>query len=272
MNLADYPYLLNLYSKVTDYIDSGGNDADDEEFAEIIVFFCTVVERILKIELHNRNPILVLKAERIKDNSAICAVANSIEHSIETINIFDVIERYKIIYPKAYSENDFISLKNIFQERNGLIHSYCSDNKFLSNKKNILIMMSAVWIILSKQLTDLFGEKNIKKGHPTKKYTEKELENVLIEEVTKKIQPINNNPGYLLQYTTPDILSFGMVNETGDECPRCGSNGFVKNNQIPEFYVGSFYLQSSSDLYKCRRCNLELTDKEYAFAKKIRNA
>ena len=63
----NYKYLLRIYSLVDEYL--AGTSTDPENLPEIIISFCVVTEKIFKIQLYRRNPILVYENVKIKDNS-----------------------------------------------------------------------------------------------------------------------------------------------------------------------------------------------------------
>ena len=274
MKKIDHKYTLGLYTKVDEYLANNHNDRDN--IADIIVSFCTVIEKTLKIKLYNKNPVLIFDVSKLKTNGSLTAVINNKDVDIETVRIFDVIERFKILYPNIFSNEEFQALSDIYRVRNDLMHGYKDDNKILSDVENLIKKMGTIWEKFSEQAIALFGKDNIKKSIPKKKYTESELENVLIEEVTKKIQSQENVFGistYFYNPLTTGSAYYSSILSEGEKCPRCGGYDFSldnsQNNADSFMAMRSLVVGSYSNLYKCRKCNLELTEKEFEIAKKL---
>ncbi len=116
----------------------------------------------------------------------------------------------------------------------------------------------------------IFGKSLIKANKPKNKYSEEELENVLIEEVKKKIE--NNKIGYdgvFHPINTEDYSISPFIG--GEKCPRCGTYEFSTESLLnSDTFSGLATRYRLSDLYKCKKCHLELTMKEYEIAKKIK--
>jgi len=269
----NYQYLLRLYSAVDEYLSN--IPAKQENLPEIIVSFCVVTEKFFKIKLHKENPVLVYENIKIKEDDALIAVIKEKELNIETIKIRETISRYKLIFDDEFSDDEMQVLVDVYNARNHFVHGYKSDNEVLSDKENIVKKMGTVWEKISAQAISIFGKDLIKANKPKKKYSEEELEKVLIEEVRKKIENPEND--YIFPYANNEILAYSPF--TNNEiCPRCGSYGFSTDNSInSDTYLSavspvSFLSRHGiSDLYKCQRCHLELTKKEYEIAKEIKS-
>jgi len=268
-NQDNYQYLLKLYSIVNGYL----SDTKDnrENLAEIVVSFCTVSEKIFKIKLYDKNPVLVFDIAKLKDCDQLATIVNREELDVETIKSREAIDRFRIIFKNKFSDSEMQALIDMYKVRNCLIHGYKSDNDILSEEDNIIKKMGTVWGKISEEVTLFFGSENIKVSKPAKKYTEKELENVLTEEVRKKIKDSRN---LWNNFSATNLVhasmtkSFNPFMYAGEQCPRCGAYGFSSENslfEMPQVYINS----GISDLYKCKECNLELTKKEFEIAKKI---
>ena len=276
MKITDHKYTLSLYTKVDEYL--ADNQQDRDNIADIIVSFCIVIEKTLKLKLYEKNPVLVFDLTRFKNNNSLVAVITKQDVDIETIKIFDVIERFRILHPKIFSDEELQILLDIYFVRNDLVHGYKEDSKILSDIENLIKKMGTIWEKLSGQAIVLFGKDNIKQSIPKKKYTEEELENILVGEVKKKIQPKEDSfgmHGYLHNpYSNIDFSPYITSSFSEEKCPRCGLYGFSldsKQDNLDSFVtVTSTIFGVYSNLYKCRKCNLELTKKEYEIAKKIK--
>lgn len=273
----NYKYLLRLYYLVDEYLADSKENYDN--LPEVIVAFCVVVEKVLKIKLYKKNPVLVFDGSKFRDDDALMAIVNKKESDIETIRVREVIGRYKLLFNDEFSDDELQVLIDIYNIRNHFIHGYKSDELILLDRENIIKKMGTVWERVSNLVFTLFSKEVIKASRPKKpkqKYSEEELEEVLIEEVKKKIQSTKNEYGVFgfgdHVYQTPDYNSF--LSFSGEKCPRCNSYGFSLNK--PDFdmlSVTTIYSQQGffSDLYRCKKCNLELTRKEYEVAKKLKD-
>ncbi|MBU2539802.1 hypothetical protein KJ786_01410 [Patescibacteria group bacterium] len=276
LDKKNYQFLLRLYSRVSEYLTESRPEVSD--LPEIIVSFCIVVEKILKIKLHQKNSVLVFDNCKIKENDALIAIVNNKEFNIETIKIREVISRYKLMFEKELSDGEIQAILDIYNIRSHFIHSHRKDGHVLFDSENIIKKMGTVWDKISIQAIDLFGKGIIKTSKPKKKYTEAELEEVLKEQVSKKIKNLEPYYGVTASsiFRNETCLRYsptmgGIVGE--EECPRCGSFSFSVDNAITDPFSESIYLYSKgtpSDLYKCKKCHLELTRKEYELAKKIK--
>lgn len=270
----NYHYLLRLYSLVDEYL--ANTSAKQESLPEMVVSFCIVAEKILKIRLHEKNPVLIYENGKMKECDALIAVVKDCEVEIETIRFAETVKRYSMMFNEELSENEVQVLMDIYQIRNHFIHGYKSDDRILSDKENILKKMGTVWEKVSAQAISIFGKDLIKANKPRRKYSKDELEKILIEEVKKKIQ----SDKILLMdsfhsHNAYNPLAFhaipysSMLNIAVDEkCPRCGFYGFsVGQKEIYGYEILEPAFRSS--LYKCSRCNLELTEKEFEIAKRL---
>lgn len=265
----DYKYLLHLYSRVDDYLTNNQNN--QEELPDIVVSFCTVIEKIIKIKLHKKNPVLIFDNSKMKDSNTLAIIVNKKEKDIETIKIAEILARFKIIFKNIFSDDELQALLDIYYIRNNFIHGYKEDNKILFDEEDVIKKMGTIWDKISKQAIILFGMDSVKKSNPKKKYTEEELEKVLIEEVRTKIK--STQKWYGAYGVIPDSTSYQGIYDsywgTSEKCPRCGSYGFLLENSETDVLtrINMFQLGNFSDLYKCKKCHLELTRKEYEIAK-----
>jgi uncharacterized protein with PIN domain len=145
--------------------------------------------------------------------------------------------------------------------------------------------MGAVWEKISNLVVTIFGKDAIKANKPKTKYTEKELEMVLEEEVKKKIGGSNSRssisfitsfPGEYVARVNDDFT--GNFFSRAELCPRCNSYSLSLENHQPQSVtipsasaIDQFLYHKPSNLYRCSNCNLELTRKEYEIAKKLKN-
>lgn len=286
----EYDYLLQLYSRVNKYLSD--NRPKPEELEEVIVSFCVVVERVLKMKLHAKNPILIFDVSRLKDDETISALALRTDTTIETINIQSTLNRFKILFKKTFSEEEIISIKETYKVRNSLVHSYLSEEKVITDKEDLIKRMSFIWPKISKLTKSVLGKERILSSKPKKSYTELEFKKAIVDELMKKIkQPVRSS--YSLGVGTTFSDGFSVANglttpypSSGTECPRCSSMQFSINNEPfhasgfgiggsanifePILYASSGYGFGGStvQIYKCKNCNLELTQNEYELVKK----
>lgn len=275
-NEQNYEYLLRLYSSVDEYLSDVSTK--QENFPEVVVSFCIVTEKILKIKLHDENPVLVYENIKFKENDALTAVVKKKEPSMDTIKIRDVIDRYKLMFDGEFTDNEVKVLDDIYKIRNHFMHGYKSDDDVLSDKENTVKKMGTVWEKISNQAISIFGKDTIKENKPRKKYSEEELEKVLTEEVKTKIESIKDTYGKIA-YTTDVVCStpiYGnafILGYAGEKCPRCRSYEFSLDESNSDMFLltSAYGTNRTFGLYKCRKCGLELTEKEYEIAKKLKN-
>jgi len=280
MKNENYRYLLRLYSLVDEYL--ADTPDKQENLPEIIVAFCVVTEKLFKIRLHKENPVLVYENTKLKEDDVLVSVIKGKEISVETIRIRETLSRYKLVFQDEFSDDEEQVLIDIYNLRNHFIHGYKPDEDILSDKENIIKKMGTVWEKISIQAISIFGKVLIKANKPKKKYSEHQLEKVLIEEVRKKIQSteIGGTPIFGLLARNFEIQNLSSIDQfsvpsstfglAGEQCPRCGSYGFSLD--IPDLMFSVAYSTSRtfSDLYKCKKCNLELTRKEYEIARRLK--
>lgn len=281
-NIKDFQYLLKLFNLVNDYLSS--DKKNDESLPEIVVSFCVVTEKIFKIILHKKNPVLVFNNSKLKNENELLSIVMNKEKNVETIKIIEAVNRYKLLFDDKFSDDEVQILIDIYNIRNNLVHSYKPDSSVLADNEDVIKKMGTIWEKISSEVTSIFGADKIKSSKPKKKYTEEELENVLREEVRKKIQDSNshyydnNFSGYTL-CQSPDVYSIGLDpvcnSSLTERCPRCGNYSFSNNNspfvEINPVLSSFDFSKKLVDLYKCNICSLELTRKEYEIAKKIKN-
>lgn len=257
----DHKYLLGLYYKVDDYLTNNQNN--QEGLPDIVVSFCIVVEKIIKIKLHKKNPVLLFDNSKIKENDALVAIISKKEKNLVFKNIF--------------SDDEMQALLDIYAIRNGFVHGYKPDSNILFDEEDVIKKLGTIWEKILNQAVILFGKDSIKKNKPKKKYSEEELEKVLEEEVRTKIKPIQRGNGIQRGYGLDgDMLqvSGSVFGFTGERCPRCGSYEFSLDDRLnSDIYsvtsVSMYPIRTFSDLYKCKKCHLELTRKEYEIVKKL---
>lgn len=281
MKMSQHKYLLYLYSQVNSYL-VHDQQHSSENFADKVVSFCIVVEKILKIKLHKKNPVLVFGNSKIKDNDALVAIVSKKEKNIETIKIYEAVSRFESVFKKIFSDDELQALEDVYSIRSQFIHGYKPDDQIEFNEEDIIKKMGTIWEKISKQAIKLFGSDIIKKGTPRKKYTEEELERVLEEEVRVKIKSTRTELDYLPASYLNEVDNAKdhcfMDCSVEKKCPRCESYGFsIENSGRDGVYsstisFSSLYPTIPSDLYKCKKCGLELTRKEYEIAKCIKSS
>lgn len=271
----NHKYLLNLYSRVNEFL--GEESINNDDVPEVIVSFCTAVEKILKIKLYNINPVLPYDTSGsiVKQDDLLPAIVLKKENnSLQTLKIESIIKRVEIIFEDEFTSGELQILNDIYKLRSCFIHGCKSDNEVEYEVDEIVRKMGTFWPKISKIAEALFGADKIKSASPKKMYSEKELEKVLEDDVKKMIhsskmeQPLygHNLDGDMF---TPELTY-------GDKCPRCGSGLFSmisENRSWATMYdsIGTFTAspEFATGLYKCKKCNLELTEKQYEIAKKI---
>lgn len=275
-----HEYLLRQFQSVNSFlIQDQGNK---EVLPEVIVSFCTVVEKIIKIRLYKKNPVLVFNVANLKDEKTLRDVSWKIEGDMETIGFRQLLDRHQLIFRKSFSDEELSALKGIYVARNFYIHGYKDEDKTPFDREDILKKMGTVWEKMVKYAVIIFGKIAIKEGKPKNKYSEEELEAVLTREVKEKISGLDYSArqaffggtttfGKVGRFINPTTLS----NWASLECPRCHNQSFSKSDGLSEY--GEMWTYSPSaieasaraNLYKCSMCNLELTEREYTIAKKL---
>lgn len=283
-NIDNYQYLLKLYNLVSEYLSA--NKKHDENLSEIIISFCTVTEKVFKIILYKKNPVLVFDHTKLKVDDELVSIVNNKERNVETIRSADTVNRYRLIFKDKFSDEEVLALRDVYNIRNDLIHGYKPDNKILLDEENIIKKMGTIWEKISEEVISLFGADKIKASKPRRKYTEEELESILLEEVRKKITKsdssynvggsFRDNP---FNYTDTSMIYLNDEVEVGlsgteysnNRCPRCGAYGFSSGESMFSTAAVFSFGRKNPDLYKCKKCNLELTKKEYEMARKIQH-
>lgn len=274
-----YKFLLTLYWRVEEFLSSENPSADD--LPDNVIAFCIVVEKIFKIKLHDKNPLLIFDTNYIRDEHSLSVIALKKEKDIDTAKIKDILNRFAIIFKNIFTPDELQALADVYELRNHFVHDYKPDDQIIFDPEDILKKMGTIWEKLFPLALALLGKENIKKYKPKKKYTELELEKVLEDEVRKMIERRANSfvvSAYGDTYNPSIFVG-------GDVCPRCGAYGFSQDGYRSELWstttaydpitVGSVLGVAGAvnwglDLYKCKRCNLELTKKQYEIAKRIR--
>lgn len=277
----NHGYLLLLYSRVNEFLSNG--KLLKEDLPDVIVSFCTVAEKILKIKLHDKNPVLVFDRTELNDNNKLSTVILKKENDIKTSDIVNIIERFEIVFKGIFTSDELQVLRDIYRVRCCFVHGYKSDNKINFNAEDIVKKMGTLWEKISKMAILLFGRKTISDYKPKKKYSEQELENVLISEVKEKIKQKKSSLG---AYGSFGAYKYGTFNSTllnsspsiflssPDVCPRCKERGFSFEEREPFSVLDAYGLDHGRlvrlGLYKCYNCGLELTPREYEIAKEIK--
>jgi len=280
---SNHKYLLSLYSRVDEFLSN--ETIMPEELPDSIVYFCTVVEKILKIKLHKKNPVLVFDVSSVRDDDALSVVALKKEKDIPTVRVETILKRFKIVFSKSLTSGEVEAFLGVYKACNHFKHSHNPDGHIDFNKEDIVKKMGMVWGKISKIAVSLFGKEIAKSHKPKKKYTEEELSRVLEEEVRKMIKPTSpqNLYGTYGFATRPTYSVWGQeLFSVGAKCPRCGHPSFSLNDcqsdqgwgapsVMDRVYSGLFPFPSEhiDALYKCKNCNLELTEKQYEIAQKI---
>ncbi len=273
----NHKYLIGIYSRVDEFLSN--NTVVHEELPDSIVSFCIVVEKILKIKLYVKNPFLVFDAHLAKDDNSISAIALRKEGTIETLRIKNILNRFKIIFKDTFTPNEIQAIEDIYKVRNCFMHGYKPDDQIDFGAEDVVNKMGTIWEKISNMAILLFGEAVIKNRKPKKKYTEEQLERVLKEEVEKIIAPLGDRGDSISCMNIQSVYSPTASFLRGDECPRCAaytfSLGGYKNDLLSangqiDFLSAGISRDTNPNLYKCRNCNLELTEKQYEIAKKFK--
>ena len=272
----NHKYLLSLYARVDDFLSN--EDVAQEELPDSVVSFCIVVEKLLKIKLYNKNPFLIFDGSGIKNDNTLSIIALKKEKDIETSKIKNILDRFEIIFKGVFTPDEIQALRDIYGVRNCFVHGYKADDKIDFDAEDMVRKMGTVWSKTSDIAISLFGKENVKNRKPKKEYTKEELERVLEEEVKKMIQPQRGGMGIRTFTDALDTYPPATSYLYEDRCPRCKSASFSLDGSKDTwpsvydpadlFYSRSF-LEPRPNLYKCRSCNLELTEKQYEIAKKI---
>ena len=271
----NYGYLLRLFSQVDTYLNE--DNPNKKLLPEALVGFCTVSEKVMKIHLYKKSKILAYDISKLKDTNQLTIIALGKERDqIPTIQIDEVISRFQITHKKYFTEEEFEVLRDLYKLRNCFIHSYKPDSDIDYNSEDIVTKMGTLWPTVAKLAASALGKEKIRSSKPKKTYTEEELRKVLIEEIKKKIeQPV----GQRLHTFYDSVIVSGYQGQ-GKPCPRCGAFDFSKqkSNDMMRGYtlmgdsiIGTTSVYNGfsnenlfkSNVYKCNKCNLELTEKEY---------
>lgn len=268
----NYIYLVSLYKKIDSFLNKDSFSQD--EVPDNIISFCIATERILKIKLYKKNPVLVFDNAKFKDDNSLVAIVLKKEKTIESCNIQNIIDRINIIFSKTFTDDEKQAIRDIYDVRNHFVHGYKTESEIEIN--DAVIKMEIIWRKVSKFGVKILGEKNVKPVTPKKTYSEEELQEILREQVKVKISKagIPRDSVFTL-YHKGELSTWSTSEWGGERCPRCKKMGFRIEKREPESF--SFLgtcdfthdLRGNSDLYKCKNCNLELTPREYEIAKTL---
>ena len=137
-------YLLKLYGDINQEIESG--DFDLERLPSIVVNFCIVIEKILKIKLYNKSPFFVYDHSRFKDDDQISMVALGEKLNIETIRIESVLKRFSIVFSDTFSTEEIQALNDLYRLRNHFIHSHMDDTYIEYEEDDVIKKMGPEYI------------------------------------------------------------------------------------------------------------------------------
>lgn len=269
----NHQYLINLYSSVDEAL--FGTAISEEKIWELIINFCTIIEKVIKIQLHELNPVLIYEYTEIKDPNSLIKIVNKQElDSFKTIKMWDALQRYQSLF-NIFTEVEVPAILSIYEHRKNLIHGINSEENIILEKENIIKKMGTIWGKIAKQMESVFWKELIKSKKPKKIYSEAELEKILKKEVEKKIQKRWYDSDIFLTTNLTEPYNFDFNNK--EKCPRCGNYTFYLDNwsnYINTFRdftkIGNLSPYWISNLYKCSTCKLELTEKEYEISKKLR--
>ena len=263
-------YLLKEFRFVNENL--AKEEIDNDELPDIVVGFCTVLEKMFKIRLHKKNPALVFSPKKLSDSDSIVAVSLKKETDIHTASITDILYVYGKVFPRGIKDDEIETVKSILQVRNQFLHSYKKDADLDFDHTDVIKKMSTVWEKRIQPLAIIFfGKSKVRSAKPVRKYTEEELHMILVEEVRKKLQKNTyGQPVTISSTLTPtnsittafnsiQSNAYSLHSTTTEECPRCNTFNFAKR-QIPS--TGQY-------LYSCTFCNLELTEREFEIAKQV---
>ena len=273
-----HDFVIGLFSQVDAYLSE--DTPDPKQLPTSLVNFCVVAEKVLKMHLYKKNKTLPYDVSKLKDANLLVAVATGKEsNDVGTIQYEEVIQRFGAIYKRTFTEEEFEILKDLYKLRNCFMHTHKADDEIDFDSEDIIKKMGTLWPTISKLAIKVLDKAKIKSSRPKKTYSEEELRAVLVEEVRKKInQPIKNGP-----VTYSDLVNQSTIAATGPSCPRCGSEKFGRKTEpsspLSPWDNGTVVWtdaardafvsirQLAPDIYKCKKCNLELTEKEYELYK-----
>lgn len=273
--VVKHDFIIGLFTQVDSYL--SGDSPDVKLLPSSLINFCIVTEKVLKMHLYKKNKTLAYDISKFKDTDQLVAVAlGKAKDCLVTIQYEEVIQRFKMIHKRIFSDEEVEILRDLYRLRNCFVHSHKSDSDIDFVSEDIVKRMGTLWPKISKLAIKVLGKVNIKSTSPKKTYSEEELRAVLIEEVRKKInQPTQSSTEAV---TFGDLLNRQPVfTATGLMCPRCGSEKFGQETDSFVAWNRDNIMWSSegsqktfmslrspiSDIYKCQKCNLELTEKEY---------
>lgn len=277
----EYKYLLRTYSMVSENLKSDSIKSD--ELPDIIIGFCIVIERVLKIGLYRKNPVLIYDNGWLKDENNLVCIVKRKKNQIETIKKDKLISRYNLVFEGRFTKDEVEIIDEIYLLRNQFIHSHEKDKNILINEEEIVKRIGTVWEKISIEAVKILGG-GFKKVQPNKKYTEEELKEIIekkfkeeCEEVRKIVESDKNKNIFPTIRATSDLAVYPVTSESffshplsgSEKCPRCGFVGFKKD--VNRFYgVYGFGDEDDSGIYICNNCHLELTEKQYNIAKRMR--
>jgi hypothetical protein len=285
LNIEDYKYLNFLYHKVGAFL--SGSDTSGN-FNEQVISFCVFTEKVLKIKLYQENPVLIFPSYVFnKEHDALIAIVKGEDKNIETINFGELFRLFQKIFSEVFTDTDIEALEDVYKLRNEFIHGYKTDERINFTEEDILKKMGTLWGKISSLVVDLFGN-NIKEVQVKKLYTDKELEDVIRKEMEKEVQE-KIRMGEPLSYGC-GTNRFGSgdyslsLNDLGSErCPRCRKYGFKRVSGssfdrggpgLRDVVVRSYFRSRGNGyqdgLFVCSNCGLELTEKEYEIAKRLK--
>lgn len=264
----NYSYVKSLFIKVNNFLDS--DEKNLSELPDIIVSFCIMIEKTVKITLYSKNPLLIFEHAHIRDCNTISVIALKKDHGdIPTIKMDMALDRFFIVFKNKLSQDKIEVLKGLYKIRNEFVHGYKQDNQVCLDSDDIIKKMGFLWLDISKICTKVLklNQADIKK--PILKYTQDELDKVLEDEVQLMISPrkeksiLNSLYEKSLSYDKlipiSSSASFGIYNRV---CPRCKQRTLNHSGN-------SLSLLSEPGLYKCKECDLELTEKQYEIATRL---
>lgn len=281
-DIQKHKYLRAICGEVNSFL--ANPKTDEEKLPHIIVSFCVATEKILKIKLHEKNPVLIFRLEDLKRDNFLLEVVLAKEGNLQTEKITTIINRFRAIFPKLLSEEEAAALRHIYNLRNCFVHSHTHDQSVKINSEDIVKKMGAVWERIRAIGVGIFHQGWFDGRGPVKKYSEEELENALESEVAQLISPtFDTRIRGILDNSLLGASSGSLYPRFGRTCPRCGSRGFSQDREsgflsslandspVSVSYYDGHMNSVSSNLFRCGVCHLELTERQYEIAKKIKH-
>jgi hypothetical protein len=259
--------LISKAKKIAEVI--GTDDPTEENVFESIIDFILILEHVLKSLIYDKNKLLIYNFNP-SDNDQIVAILEKKDKSIFTIELSVALLRYFKIFPSSKLVTHGESLEILIKNRNQLEHGI--EQRNMQSRDELIGILTSVFpdflIIAEEVLGKLPPTKKPKKE---KVYSEKDIQDIYEGIVLSKIGGFQNNLHNFYSDRLSNISSPGMFSLSGEQCPRCSRFSLSKRDDSSPFISRrSLTYNLDSDIYVCASCNLELTEREYKAALKLK--